>query len=334
MDRPLPSKMSKWGNLPHLRYVGSNEWHSACPQCGESGHDPSGGRPDRFAIHDTDSWGPARGICRKCNYFEWAESFSKQDPVIKQKMEAIAAENKRLQQEREDKVRNQLQCASFWREAHSEVSEQEKNYWIKQGVPEWAFTMHQFGTMKKLSTEFGVLPDCYRNSLTIPYFVGGWQKIQTLQFRLDVTGNDKYRFLFGTQAHWFYPWPEDEPTKIVIIFEGAKKALVAYERVSDVMYQSVKPFYMATPAKLIPNNMISQIPTQAERVIQILDPDAYVSTDKGKSAVVRNANLIGMAKSFFVRLPGKIDDMLLSGLLNKNAFRSLLIRSMPVSTLC
>ncbi|MBA7559392.1 hypothetical protein ES708_01006 [subsurface metagenome] len=44
------------------------EWQGACPRCGEEGHDPSTGAPNRFHVWPADNNGTGRGWCRRCGW--------------------------------------------------------------------------------------------------------------------------------------------------------------------------------------------------------------------------------------------------------------------------
>jgi hypothetical protein len=43
------------------------EYHSVCPDCGDSGHDPKTGPPDRFMVFPQENEGQGSYYCRKCN---------------------------------------------------------------------------------------------------------------------------------------------------------------------------------------------------------------------------------------------------------------------------
>jgi hypothetical protein len=335
-DRPLPAHMSRWSGLSYLRYKGGNEWHSVCPNCGDSGHEPSSGPPDRFHMHDADSRGNARGMCRRCGHFEWADQGEpwKPDPARLAQIEAL-----RRQMAVDDMARIRskiewLQQAAFWREAHARVKENPelRALWRGNGIADWAIDMHRLGYVNRDEGDIG--------ALTIPYFHGDWEQISTVQFRLldPEAKGDRYRFVKDTRPSLFHPWPPDETSGVVLVLEGAKKGLVTQDRASGITYRGRPVKMVSQPAAELPGHLVSEF-DWAELIIFALDPDTLVPREKVVHGRVtrlppvmdNNVSLVGPDRARVVPLPAKIDDMFLAGL-EAGQFQSMVGYASPWKT--
>lgn len=304
--KPLPLQLSEeFGNLPDIKYRGGDEWSSACPKCGGAGHGRRG-LSDRFRMFYSN--GPPRGWCRQCDY-KVIVGFSNGRQPTPAEIET-AKNHQILQLEKENKrLRKKiawLQDQGFWRQWHGEMTVEARDLWHKAGIEDPMIDIHKLGyTIQRYS-------DC-GGAMTIPYMHN--TKIQTLQFRLLIppSTGDKYRFLKGTRASWFYAWPDSEIKDVVLVVEGAKKALVVWQTIAKLdkfEYQGREITTVATPSKHVPSRMLEEL-GNAELVIWLLDPDALVAEKGRDSALLRNASAIGLEKSRVVQTVAKIDDMIL-----------------------
>lgn len=306
-DMPLPPELAAvWGANPDLRYRGNNEWSSACPKCnpmGRGGHNPS----DRFRMFS--EGGPARAWCRGCDVKYLAKQFSDAKITDEDRKAARAKyvawleeENKKLR----DKIK-WLQEQEFWQRWHENMSVDAKDLWRDAGINDALIDVHKLGyTMERYQP--------YGGALTMPYI--HQNKIQTLQFRLMITPDegDKYRFEKGTKPNWFYPWPYDEIGSVVLVTEGAKKAMVLWQTIAQAdkfTYRGSDITIIASPSKYVPNHMIESL-DKADLVLWLLDPDAYDrETEKARTALERNAIKVGVEKCRHIRTSAKIDDMIM-----------------------
>lgn len=324
-DLPLPPGLVVWANNADLRYRGNNEWSSACPYCypsGRGGPDPS----DRFRMFS--EGGPPRGWCRICDTKIIARQGSGYKITTEDRLIAGESHTRWLEKENK-KLRNKikwLQDHDFWKRWHETMSVDARDLWHKAGIENALIDIHNLGnTMERYDNMGG--------AMTFPYIHN--DKIQTLQFRLMLppeTG-DKYRFEKGTKAAWFYPWPYDVIGKVVLVAEGAKKAMVVWQAIAKAdkfVYQGVDVTVVASPSKHIPNRMIDEL-DKAEVVILMLDPDAYNRpNEKAQTAIERNASAIGVEKCRYVRTTGKIDDMILKHGLTGEWVQSAVNQANPV----
>ncbi len=312
--------IAKWGYLPYFRRKSraSIEWSSACPACGEEGHDPFSGPPDRFFIQDErNGYGP-HGKCRQCGHLEWLYD-SDNRPEITLAVRRQHAET--LRRARKERVQA-LTEASWWRGFHTAMEHQHRQLWLDTGVPEWAIAFHQLG--------YAPARDDFSEALTIPYFAQDHETVLTVQLRLlhPEPGQGKYRFARNTQAALFRPWPTDELTGVVLMLEGAKKGLVTYDMASDVTYRGAPVRFCATPSGQIPQALTVDL-EDAETIILCLDPDCHVAQNGQDSAVRRNVELLGRDRCRVMRLSYKIDDGISRGLLTLPELQARLEQSEP-----
>jgi hypothetical protein len=309
---------AKWGGLPFLRHKGGQEWSAACPRCGAQDHDPASGDPDRFHIHAADAVANARGICRKCGFLEWLDDPEPRSPERVQAEARIRQEMAEKQRAyMEDRLR-WLQGAQFWRQFHTAMTPEQRALWHAEGIADWAIDFHMLG--------YSPGRDDLKPALTIPYLDAD-RAIQTLQFRVvGAEGSDKYRFIRDLDTTWFMPWPKHELSGVVLILEGAKKALVTYDRVGDhLRYRGKEVSIVASPSKGPREAMIKAL-KEAELLLWLMDPDAYnpvaVNGKRLPPPIERNLDIAGHDRSLVVRLPAKIDDMFLAGYLTPAALQA------------
>lgn len=331
MGQPLPPELASLATMvQHLKYVGGGEWSSSCPQCGEAGHDSRSGPPDRFRIFSANNTGNtkvnvARGWCRQCGYFVTAKQLNHQK-LTPEDYRKIQADRIVLLEEENARLRKKLkwlQDQPFWRDWHDRMDDVAREFWHRAGIDDYMIELHQLGyTIDHYSSCGG--------ALTIPFIHK--DKIQTLQFRLMVppSDGDKYRFLKDTKAAWFYPDPDSAIGDVVLVMEGAKKAMVAWLNAGDLTYQGQPVTIIATPSKHIPTMMMDDLKA-AKRVILALDPDAFDKTGKGgESAIERNVKAIGYGRTLVVRTVGKIDDMFIRYRLSPDTFKRMVGQASPL----
>lgn len=336
-DKPLPMEMAKWMHLGSLKFnpsrKGEDQWTSECPVCRDDGHEQSSGPPDRFQMFGPGSgnYGSARGWCRRCGHFEWAEDKKndyKPDPVrtalaTKLRRQYALDERERLRQ----KIA-WLQKQTFWLEWHENMGEKGRELWDREGIHRDFIEVHKLGYRPDYHCGDKDIP-----AMTIPYFMG--DKVQTIQYRLtEPNEGGKYRFLKGTSPTWFKPWPIPLES-IILVVEGAKKAMVTFHQAGNVRYRGKPVSILATPSKLVPHRMMKALKKRdPELVIWLLDPDAYRS-DSGKatgSAIERNVTAFGPDRSLIVEPIDKIDDMFLRYDLDATAFQAMINQSSPLFT--
>lgn len=324
----LPQELNKWAHLNDLTSKGRGLWTAWCPVCGSDGHIGTD-KPDRFQIYEsgTGRSGKARGWCRRCGHLEFADdqigkhwSNEQREEADRARREYAANENERLQA----KIK-WLQQQDFWRDWHHNMEPAKKELWHSHGIGDWAIDMHKLGFTDERYDSCG-------GALTIPYFRN--DKIQTLQFRLIDPPHigDKYRFESGTTAAWFMPFPYGDIEGVVVVLEGAKKALVTWEKADDVKYKGKSVTFIATPSKNVPARLFDEL-GNVELLIWMLDPDAYTPThNNGKKlrpAINRNIELAGSDRSLIVRTVAKIDDMFLEHNLEPDVFQNMINQAGP-----
>lgn len=280
----------------------NSEYHGSCPHCGGK---------DRFAIFTHRNFPSWWFFCRQCGIEGWIDQLNpslKQELTAEQKSEWAkqAAEMKRLRAEQEEQRKREidlrlsdLTSKEIWEAYHRRMEQQQREWWKSQGIEEDWQDFWSLGFIKDKQYKDGnnmYISDAY----TIPYFrwKDGKKSFVTMQYRLTNPHDpsDKYRFEYGLGSSYFAT-RYDEPLKdIVIICEGAKKAMVLCS------WLSPKASVLAIPSK---NNYasIDRAVKDCGCVWIVLDPDA-------KDNAIELAKTIGKnAKPLF--LPFKLDDGIL-----------------------
>jgi len=297
-DRPLPSELQHFSNLPDLHYRGGNEWSSACPRCGGGGnrHDAS----DRFRLFAGGNGYNARVWCRRCSHFEWADAHENKppDPVkIKEaellRCEMAQRETQRLQTKIED-----LRREAFWEGWHAAMNDQHRALWRAEGISDGLQDFFRLGYVDNRKFYNGDQP-FNSAAMTIPIFDVGWQAVN-VQYRIIQPPRNvgKYRFTAGLPAPLYLTDPDNEPAGPTVLVEGAKKAIVLYANVGH------KFTVVAVPSKMPGQQLIDRL-MNCDPVYVALDPDAY---SDGQSAK-RIGQMLG-CRARFARLPAKPDDLL------------------------
>lgn len=296
-DKSLPPELTRFNYLPDLKYRGSDEWSSACPHCGGADRSRSD-LSDRFRLFDRDSQRNARVWCRNCGHFEWADQNS--DIPSKEQLEEIKRERTRLAELERQRIKTkieQLRSEAYWRGWHDAMSDWHRDIWRHQGIRDDLQDYFQLGYVEKRRFFDGAKP-FYSPAMTIPVFDVGWEAVN-VQYRLmePPSGVGKYRFTSGLPTPLFLTNPYTEPAGDVLLVEGAKKAIVTFDKLDDLCI-------VAVPSKVPPLQILDRL-DQADAVYIALDPDAYC--DKRASAAYRIGKALGN-KARYVRLPTKPDD--------------------------
>lgn len=302
MRQPLHPDLARWGNLPDLEYRGNHEWSSSCPQCG--GEKGGSDKSDRFRMFAPSGGKNARGWCRRCGYFSWADDGAKIDPAKIAEAEIIRREYMLLEHDRITQKIKELERAAFWRGYHEAMTEQQRQLWRDVGIDNYLIDYYKLGYTSDKPYLFA--GDEYHSpAMTIPHYGPSWH-LTNVQYRLMTPepGAGKYRMTAGIPAAMFITEP-DEPIKgPCLLMEGAKKAIVTYQSIGNQRMAIV-----AVPSSSPQVEMLEQL-KDCDPVYVCLDPDAYTPAAKGmKPAVNRLARHLGKERVRIVNLPVKADDL-------------------------
>ena len=316
-DAPLPPDLQKaFGHLRYLKYKGNNEWSSTCPECGESGHNPYSGNPDRFHIHASDPGKDnARGACRQCGVVVFATSNKIKVPN-RQELQAMQDEYEQEQKLEAAKLQARLDefmASKLWEFFANEMTSRERWMWEKIGIPPEYQKLWKLGYMKHYpSTQFE------SDALTIPYFNSNGSA-SNLQYRLlhPPRPNDKYRFTKGLEPGFFLAEPDREFEGKCLIVEGAKKSMVTWRVfIDEAGYRdwSIVALPSAQSYGLLPQL------EGFEAVWVVLDPDQYrakrdVLGHEMRKPINRFINKlmkVNIPEIYVARPPQKIDDAFVS----------------------
>src|SRR3990167_5340981 len=277
-----------------FRRADAKSWRGPCPSCG--GHR----RLLIFTDHPFPKW---HVLCNGCGMKAWADQLNTalRQPISDAQRQEWVERNRREAEQREAYRRQKLAeftTTELLAELHERLTAEHRQQWRSWGVPdEWQDHLRLgFSPEKVYRGDDGELHTSA--SYTIPYYHTGYT-FCTLQYRLfnPPTPTDRYRFEQGLGTAYYQAEPAKELGDIILICEGAKKAIVAN------VYGGTGATVLAIPSKGDSAGIIEAVKA-ASRVYILLDPD-------GLTAAHRLAKQIGKKTARVVELPTKIDDGLM-----------------------
>lgn len=273
-EATIPSEFAHL-NVQYVQRKSPTEYSSTCPECGGAQHQ-NGEWPDRFVMFlDQPN---ARGWCRKCGYFVWADGearkLSKEEQLIRKEIEEKVLEDQRrridarLTQIREDKA---------WLRWHIEMDEQARASWYKRGLLDPFIDYWKLGFDPHYITSSGFVT----SSLTIPCFSTDWQPTQIYHRLSELPPGEggKYRQTKGLRPALFIADPDYFLNEQVIIAEGQIKTQVGFKALLDhdlEKFDSIEHngLNMVGIPSVEPNIDIFEPIKNAKRVYLVLDPDS------------------------------------------------------------
>lgn len=292
----LPSELAQFSShVQHVKKRAAAEWSSSCPKCGGTPH-PDGELPDRCRWFTAGTPPKPRGWCRLCGQIFWPDAAGgwKATPA---ELEVWRREREAAERRRKDEAEQALEHLrreKVWLEYVGLMDSAARAWWEARGVPADWQTHLQLG----YSPNYHYMADGQERTSpahAIPYFHTGWA-FQTIQFRLDTTAADRYRFKAGTHAAYYNTEPEDPIGEQVIICEGATKGIV-----TRVYAVEKGVTVLAVPSKAAWGGVVEAV-AEAQRVYVLLDPD-------GQQEAYKLARAIG-DRAKVVKLFGKVDDLI------------------------
>lgn len=294
-----PEAARRWGHLVYVVQRGPTEYSSECPNCGDTGHS---GRdyPDRFRIF-TDK-GKARGWCRVCGYFAFADDDKPQSNITDADRQHWLEERIIREQDEVRKAQRALELLrteATWMHYHESLPAFGKAWWLGKGVPDWAIDLFFLGYCP--SREWYANGEAFvSDSATIPVFAPGFE-LMNLRHRLIHPANpqDKYRpDRSGLHSAMFLTDYDRKPAGEVLIVEGEIKAIVTW-----AMMEHSTRFTVGVPGKS-PCMSIFDILSDCDRCYVALDPDASDRAVK----IAQHLNQQQRGRARIVRFHVKPDD--------------------------
>lgn len=318
-DSILPPEFQELsGQVSYVRErIRGKEWSSSCPKCGGIPHS-HGEFPDRFRMWPVSKIGKPFGWCRICNYKWTSEKDYRPDPA---KIEAWRQERieieKRNKEEAEQAIKNLTEIHK-WESYYSWLIADKiaAAYWKGSGISdefwwgEWQLgydPAHQFWYDTGDGWKEHITP-----TATIPVRdITG--RIINIKHRLlnPMPDGTKYRMEYRTNTEPVFIANLDlKNPEYAIKCEGEKKAAVTF-----LTADSVKLQVYGLP-KSPSDEMLNGI--KAKTIIDIIDPDVK------EREVKRTADIYKDIDYRVLRLPQKVDDMILGASISKQDFRHIL----------
>lgn len=217
--------------------------------------------------------------------------------------------------EREEARRRELQTAGRHLYYHKMRTQYHKDAWAHAGIDEGMQEFWKLGGTEDFTYKSG--SSIYHSpTLTIPIF-SPESELMTIQHRLLNPKNpsDKYRpDVTGLRSHPFLAVPEmGFDGGMIWVMEGAKKAMVTWTR-ADSDWQCI-----GVMSQVEYSHLVETLKPVGRRVIVVPDPD---------SARNQNAFRLGweLARAIggrTLRIPEKIDDLLIATGMKKDALHAL-----------
>jgi hypothetical protein len=244
------------------------------------------------------------GWCRHCSYV-WFPDNAK--PISKEEFEAWRKEELIKQQERKrsaEKAIALLQTEKIWVQYHESLNEWTKGLLVEWGISPKFQEYWQLGLMADYTVHHK--EESYHSpAITIPVWqMGGIVSNVKLRVLNPKDSSDRYRSLYRTgEGKPFFAWNKTKFDSCLIV-EGEKKAMVsAIHMKRDMQVAGI-------PTKTPSRESLQQF-TNYGKITICLDPDA-------EEEAMRLAQMIGVEKVSIIRLPGKVDDLIVQNKLNLN----------------
>lgn len=326
------------GNTTKLKKVAAREYAGACCRCG--GNDRLHVNTDKGwfcrRCHGAERWHDAIAFVQfsqGCNFIEAVTRLGGKADITPAEMERMKAEREAAEREQERAeqleraaVHAELTARADWKAyaANLDTCPGARELWHARGLDDnW---IAYYGLGYNPGREFGHGEDRITSpSLTIPYFrpvfcanpEGGddvtW-RVVGLQHRLlaDNTPGGKYRpHMRGAGKSLFYTdLLARKSTRKVLLVEGEIKAMVTWASLwegEEICY-APELTVIGTAGASVKGELLAELEL-AEQVLICLDPDA-------EREAVKLAKMLGEQRSKVIRLPGKIDDLIVAGALD------------------
>jgi len=325
---PLPTEFAELGGkVNYVTKVTSTEYSASCPKCGGTVH-PDGSHPDRFRMMlNARGLHKVFGLCRNCGYTWWQGKESgkemTEEELEKLRVAAEVRENE-LQTQRLNIV-SQLGREIRWVEYMNNLTPELREYYYKRGLNDfWIFYWmlgYKEDTPVWLNNGYVDIP-----SWSIPLIEPVTRVVKQIKLRLD-KGDLQVEGKYRNDYKYLLPYPfycdlDSNSHDEIVIVEGEFKAMTTYITLDRLDVQCI-----GIPGNSPHENMVKV--RRADVVYLILDEDSFV-LKKGRmykdypEKATRAQRIIDILKANkyvkklkVVRLPDKVDDMILDGRLDK-----------------
>lgn len=322
------------GLISYVSKVGSNEFAGSCPECGGSPH-PDGSFPDRFRLFPVSkATGGPLGWCRSCGY-TWVPGKGKgkewrPDPETAARWEAERRQAEERRMSEAAAALDMLLHERCWETYHASLTPEVRATYRARGIPDdwqdyWelgycpAFTVNYRDGEAWLSYE--------SDTLSIPVFSPEGGPICSLRHRLLHPQRPQDRYRPGFRGLPAVPFIADRDRKLsgpLLVVEGEIKAMVTFITLDTTDLQVI-----GLPGKAPDLDMLAKF-ANCDPVYLALDPDAFVLSQQERRSrhpltpAQRITQALGLERVRWMRLPDKIDDLIVSGCLGRGEISALL----------
>lgn len=324
-ESPLPPEfLELQGKVHYVRErVRGKEWSSSCPSCGGVPHQ-HGEFPDRFRMWTKSKIGKPFGWCRACNYKWTSEKDYRPDPAKIEQWRKDRLEYELRVKEEAEKAIQMLTDVHKWEEYYSWLKSDKiaAAYWKGAGIEDeywWSEWKLGYDPCHRFWYDTG---DGWQEHITPTATIAVrdiTKRIVNIKHRLlnPLPDGTKYRMEYKTGTEpLFISNLELDNAEYVLKCEGEKKAAVTFLTLDNSKVQVYG--LPKTPS----DEMLQVI--KGKIVIDILDPDVK------EKEIQRTKEIFKDIDYRIVRLPDKIDDMILKAHLEKEDLRDVIRQSRRV----
>jgi hypothetical protein len=304
--------------INYLHQTGPNELHSSCPKCGGAVHS-DGSWPDRFIILiKSETTGGLFAFCRSCG-LKWSPK-----RVLTQQQKNDWVKERREIEERikcdAEKAIELLSKEQIWEQYHNNLDGKLRQYYYDKKITDYWIDYWALGYCadKTVGTKQGLW---HTPTLTIPIFEAVTKRVLNIRHRLlnPNRPDDKYRpDRTGLRSALYLTNYEKQPEGKVLLVEGEFKAMTTFIVLDDPNISVV-----GIPGKMPDLAMLDQL-KDCEVIYLCLDPDAYTVNEDNKISAADRLSAYFDDRARIIRVPFKIDDMVIKGYLDKNSLKQLL----------
>jgi hypothetical protein len=217
------------------------------------------------------------------------------------KIEYAKRTQERLQEEinRAEAVLEDLKTSRVWERYHEQQTEYSIHWWEHRGVPAYYQEWWKLGFIPDFT-----LGEYHTPAMTMPIFAPGWECVN-VRMRLVNPPDEggKYRpYKAGLPAPLFVADPDKQVKGKTLVVEGEIKSMVSYITADDPTLQVV-----GMPGKNPSSKIIDKL-KDCDPLYLCLDPDADSDAVAGE---------LGKERVRIIKLPEKIDDLILNNGLGK-----------------
>lgn len=241
----------------------------------------------------------------------------------------IVADTQRIERdltakiEQAQKALDELRTARTWLQYHEQMNRESRDLWNRRGIPDFFIDMWKLGYNPSMHVAHKAKDgwhDYSLPSLSIPVWGSGWEVLNVKHRLIDPPdGVGKYiNEKRDVPAAVMMCNPDISSAPRCLAIEGEIKSMVSFIEIGSDSLQVA-----GLPSSNPSQEQVDQL-ANYEHITLCLDPDAFIRNESGRAPIESVIGKIGAERVSILRLPAKIDDLILRGSLNRFALARLM----------